>query len=86
MDKVLSTRVDERTVFLLGDLAWKLKKTKKRIIEEAVEAYSKQVDVEVDVIGETCGAWEREDSAADTAKQARRAFRESFERRHADLR
>ena len=50
-------------------------------------AYSEQVGGEdEDILGETCGIWEREEPVVDTVMAAKAAFSQSFEDRHADIR
>ena len=85
MDRVLSARVDEHVLEQLGTLARQLQRSKKRILEEALCLYAATVNDgrERDVLQETCGAWKRKESAAETVTRARTAFRRSFLRRPA---
>lgn len=87
MDKVFSTRIDERVIALVGNLAWRLHTSKKQIVERAVLAYSETMGLDgADVIRDTCGVWQRDEPAAETVGAARAAFRRPFEDRDADLR
>jgi hypothetical protein len=82
MDKVISARVDETVAGRIGVLAHRLRLSKKKVIENAVELYATQVETEGkhDSLREAFGAWERKESAAETAETARKAFRKSMER------
>lgn len=80
MDKILSARLDESTVGRIGFLAQRLGTSKKKVIEQAIELYSKQVesDVEVDVFNQTFGAWKR--GKKDPLESIRASFRKSMTR------
>ena len=82
MDKILSARVDESVVSRIGSLARRLRTSKKKIIESAIETYAAHVDKEqdFDVFEHTCGAWHRKGTARDTAAKVRRTFRDSMQR------
>jgi predicted transcriptional regulator len=82
MDKIFSTRVDESVVNRIGSLARRLRTSKKKIIETAIEMYAARVDEEqdFDVFEHTCGVWRREESAGETVAKARKTFRHSTER------
>jgi predicted DNA-binding protein len=82
MDKILSTRVDESVVNRIGSLARRLRTSKKKIIETAIERYATQVDEEqdFDVFEHTCGVWRRQESTRETAVKARKAFQRSIQR------
>jgi len=82
MDKIMSARVDEATIRKIGLLAQKLRTTKKAIIEEAIHTYAEQaeIDSKIDLLQETCGAWARQESAKETVRRVRTAFRQSLER------
>jgi hypothetical protein len=83
MDKILSARVEESVVNRIGWLARRLHTSKKKVIESAIEAYASKVDKEqdLDVFEETCGAWRRRESPARVVETARKAFRNSMQRR-----
>jgi len=82
MDKILSARVDESVANRIGSLARRLRTSKKRIIENAIERYAAQVDREedFDVFEHTCGAWRRKGSPGETVAKVRKAFRDSMKR------
>lgn len=84
MDRVLSTRIDESTVTLLGSLARELGVPKKRVIEQALRAFARTIadEKQVDVFAETCGVWRRDESPGATVKQTREAFRRGLARHH----
>ena len=82
MDKILSARVDESVANRIGLLARRLRISKKKIIESAIESYAAQVDKEqdFDVFEHTCGAWQRKGSPGETVVKVRKAFRDSMKR------
>ena len=82
MDKILSARVDETTIQKIGLLAQKLKKTKKAVIEEAIRSYADQSTSgqAIDILDQTCGAWNRPESPQETVSWVREGFRKSMER------
>jgi len=82
MDKIFSTRIDESVAYRIEDLAKRLRIPKKRVIEEAVLAFAERNEPKggSDVFEETCGAWKRRESPSKTVEQARKAFRESWEK------
>lgn len=82
MDKIMSTRMDEAVIQRIGMLAKKLGTSKKAIIEEAVRNYAEKIEVEqgVDVFSQTCGSWQREESASDTVRSIKSTMRKSQER------
>jgi len=82
MDKVLSARIDESAAALLDELSRKLRRSKKSILEDALRGYAEHAagGAPLDLIDETRGAWERDESAADTVRAARAAFRSSLGR------
>jgi len=84
MDRLLSAQVEERVVRRIGSLARRLRTSKKRVIESAIELYAAKVDKRQaqDVFEQTCGAWRRKESARELVKNARRAFCNSMQRRH----
>ena len=83
MDKIFSTRVDESVIHRIGSLARRLRTSKKRVIEDAVESYAARIEQEQksDVFEETSGAWHRKETAGQTVDEARAAFRRAMERR-----
>jgi predicted transcriptional regulator len=83
MDKIMSARIDESVAHRIGDLARRLKTSRKRVIEQAVLLLAREVDSQPDddVFARTFGAWRRKQSAATTVTRARRAFSRSMGRR-----
>ena len=84
MQKVFSTRLDEATLNEMERVARKLGMSKRQFLEEAIHLRVERLsrDEQGDVWSETLGAWRRRESGATTIRQARRAFRHAFERRH----
>ena len=84
MDKIFSTRLDESVVVELERVTKRHGMTKKRFLEEAIHARAQQLNLgeSSDVWSETCGAWKRKETTAQTVKRARSAFRETFQRHH----
>jgi len=82
MDKILSARVDESVVNRIGSLARRLRTSKKKIIETAIEVYATQLDKaqDFDVFEHTCGAWHRKESVRKTVDNARKVFQRSMQR------
>lgn len=82
MDKVLSARLDEAVIQRLGLLAHSMGTTKKDVIERAILAFAEQVEEQqaVDVVRQTCGAWDRDEDAVATVTRAREPFRKGMER------
>ena len=80
MDKILSARVDESIISRIGSLARQLHTTKKKIIESAIQMYASKIEEEnnLDVLDQTFGAWDREESAQQTVNNVRKAFRDSM--------
>ncbi|MCA9418664.1 MAG: hypothetical protein KC931_15820 [Candidatus Omnitrophica bacterium] len=83
MDKVISTRVDESVAFEIENLSKSLRIPKKKVIENAIRAYAEQAGPKKgkDFLDRSWGAWNREESPAETVKKAREAFDASM-RRH----
>ncbi len=82
MDKIMSTRMDEAVIQHIGLLAKKLDTSKKAVLEAAVRCYAEKIEAEkgLDVLSHTFGAWQRDESAAETVKQVKDAMRQSQER------
>ena len=82
MDKIMSTRLDEAVIKQIGMLAKKLNTTKKAVIENAVEYFAKEVEAEqqIDLLVQTWGCWERDESADETVQHIRQKVRQSQER------
>ena len=83
MDKIFSARMNEAVIHRIGSLARRLRTSKKRVLENAVETYAARIEQETrsDVFEETCGAWRRKETARQTVDEARAAFRRAMERR-----
>ena len=83
MDKILSARVDESIIQLISGLAAEMRKSKKRVIEEAIRQYSstKHHFSEQGILDATAGAWKRDASASEMRKEIRSTFERSM-RRH----
>jgi predicted transcriptional regulator len=83
MDKVFSARIDESVARCIGDLARRLRVSKKKVIEDAVRTYAEKIESDdgQDVFERTAGAWRRTESAARLVDEARKAFRDSMNRR-----
>lgn len=84
MDKVLSSRIDESVIALIDRLAHERRLPKKRILEEAIQLYSRQAEDQqrLDVFAGTCGAWQRDESASDTVAGVRAALDQGLRRHH----
>ena len=82
MDKIMSTRMDEALIRRVGMLAKKMGMSKKAVLENAVRFYAERIEEEdgIDVLYQTCGCWNREESADETWRLARNKMRESQER------
>ncbi len=82
MDKILSARVDESVLQRIGNLAKQLNTSKKQIIEGAITLYAEKIDKETkqDILDQTFGAWQRNESTGETVQRARNSFRDSMER------
>ncbi len=83
MDKILSARLEESVIQRIGSLARRLRTSKKRIIEDAIQNYADKIDREekFDIFEQTCGVWRRKESAGQIVEEARKTFRKSMERR-----
>ncbi len=83
MDKVISARLDESAVDRVGELARRLRTSKKSILERAIAMYADHVDQgkKTDVFEQTCGAWSRKEPPEQLVKAARKAFHNSMRRR-----
>ena len=83
MDKILSTRVDESIIQRISVLARQLGTTKKAVVEGAIRLYAAKVDEQAnsDVFAQTSGLWQRKEPGDQIVSAARKAFRESMERR-----
>lgn len=84
MDKVFSARMDEKTIKRIDTLAHRLHKSKKKVLEEAIECYSSRVagNIDAEIIAESSGAWQRDETPAETVEKVKQVFREGMNRLH----
>ena len=84
MDTVISARIDENVAGRISMLAHRLHASKKSVIEKAILLYEADVmkSEARDILDETFGSWRRKESAPQTVKKAREAFRLSMVRHH----
>ncbi len=83
MNKVLSTRLDEKAIAELDFAVKKLRMTKKQFLEEAIHMRAKETRIEerLRILHETFGAWKRDDETIEeTVAGARRAAEEAYRR------
>jgi len=82
MDKIMSTRMDEAVIRHIDMLAKRLGTSKKAILENAVRYYAEKVEAEqgFDVLTDTFGSWQRDNSAAETVQTIKDTMRKSHER------
>jgi predicted transcriptional regulator len=82
MDKIMSARMDKAVIRRIGMLAKKLGTSKKAILENAVRHYAEKIEAEqdFDVLTDTFGSWQRDDSAAETVQAIKDTMRKSQER------
>ena len=84
MQKIFSTRLEEATLEELERATRQLGMSKRQFLEEAIQLRAQALGrtAHDDVWTETLGAWRRAGSPRTTIRQARAAFRQSFERHH----
>lgn len=82
MDKILSTRVEGSVIQKLNMMTDVLSTTKKAVVEKAILALLKQVELEknLDVLDITFGAWQRKESVDETVQHGRKCFQKSMAR------
>ena len=82
MDKVFSARMDEKTIKRIDTLAHRMHKSKKKILEEAIDCYCSQMagNIDADIIAESSGAWQRDEDPSETASRVRKSFNQSMHR------
>ena len=82
MDKIMSTRMDEAVIRYVGMLAKKLGTSKKAVLENAVRHYAEKIEAEqsFDVLTDTFGSWQRDESVAETVDTIQDTMRKSQER------
>ena len=76
VDKILSTRVEGSVIQKLNMMTDVLSTTKKAVVEKAILALLKQVELEknLDVLDITFGAWQRKESVDETVQHGRKCF------------
>ncbi len=86
MEKIFSARLDEAALDELERVTRKLKMTKRKFLEQAIQLCARQLEQgdSDDVWSQTLGAWNRKEQAQTTIRKARAKFRRSFERHHRD--
>jgi hypothetical protein len=85
MDKIFSARINEAVLKRLGLLAQRLQMSKKAIIEKAISEFAQRMDAASendDLLKESFGAWQRDESPETTTKEARKQFQSAMERHH----
>ncbi len=82
MDKILSARIDENIILQINRLSKRLQISKKKVIEDAVNQYVKEVDAhqKTDILLETHGIWSRNEAVESTIRKSRKAFEKSMKR------
>ncbi len=82
MDKIFSTRMDEKVIQHVGLLAKQLGTSKKAVLENAIRMYAEKVETDqgCDILTHTFGGWRREESAAETVRSIKGLLRKSQER------
>jgi len=80
MDKILSVRVEESIIQKLNMMTNVLSTTKKAVVEKAILALMKQVEIDknLDVLDITFGAWQRKESVHETVQHGRKQFQKSM--------
>ena len=83
MDKVLSTRLDEKVIAELERATQKLGMTKKQFLEEAISLRAKETSTEerLLLVRQSQGAWDREEMVEETLARHRQDRARQF-RRH----
>jgi len=73
MDKVFSTRLDEDLIRQVNRFAKERSISKKGLIEKALRTYFNHVssNIEFDILEQSFGMWEREETPHDTWSHAR---------------
>ena len=82
MDKIMSTRMDERVIRKIGMLAQKLGTSKKAVLENAIQSYAEKIasEKEMDFLAQTFGSWKRRESIENTIDTIKKTMRKSQER------
>ncbi|MFH0730569.1 MAG: hypothetical protein V2B19_30020 [Pseudomonadota bacterium] len=82
MDKIISTRMNERVIQSIGILAKKLGTSKKAVLENAVKCFAEKIaaEADLDILAQTLGSWQRDESASDTVQEIKATMAKSQER------
>jgi hypothetical protein len=84
MDKIFSARLDESALSEMDRVVHQQRMTKKKFLEQAIHLMAETLSGpdEKDVWEITRGAWKRKESAAETVRQIKTAFRKAYQRLH----
>jgi len=82
MDKIFSTRLDEDLIQQIDRFVKSRFITKKSLVENALRTYINGLkeNLEQDMISESFGAWQREETAEETWALGKKTFRRAFQR------
>ncbi len=82
MDKIFSTRLDEDLIQQIDRFVKSRSITKKSLVENALRAYINGLNenLQLDMISQSFGAWQREETAEETWKRGKETLRRGFER------
>ncbi len=80
MDKIFSTRIDESVVKRIELIARELGKSKKAVVEGAIQMFAEKVEKQknIDPLECTWGAWKRKEKPGPTVKKTRETFQKSM--------
>jgi len=80
--RAFSVRLNDGVIRQIEDLAKRLSMTNSAVVESAVRFLAERVATRggTDTLGETAGAWQRDESAAEVVANARKTFRRSMHR------
>jgi hypothetical protein len=84
MDKIFSARLDESVLLEMDRVVHQQQMTKKKFLEQAIHQMAETLTSpgEKDVWEITRGAWKRKESAVETVRQIKTAFRKAYQRHH----
>jgi predicted transcriptional regulator len=73
MDRIMSIRIDESVAKRIEMLAKQLNTTRKAVIENAVGYYAGKIEADqnIDILSQTLGSWQRDESDGKTVEQIR---------------
>jgi hypothetical protein len=74
--------MDEAVIRYVDMLAKKLGTSKKAVLENAIQCYFEKIEAEqgFDVLSDTFGSWQRDETAAETVQNTKYTMRKSQER------